>query len=99
MKRQETVVRIWSFVRNYLLFFGGTAFVVTCCILLFSPPIEQVTPEFRYRAALTFLNVFFLSFLLTALNVFWRRLTVARPVKRILKATQRFTAGDFSVRL
>lgn len=97
MKSSKKVSHSLFSLRNYMVFFIGSAFVVTCCILMFSNQIE--TPGLRKRAIATFLNLMFLSFILSTINNLWRRFTVGRPVKRILKATEQLTAGDFSVRI
>lgn len=97
MKSKKKVPHSLFSLRNYMVVFLGSAFVVTCCILMFSNEIE--TPELRKRAIATFFNLMFLSFILSTINNLWRRFTVGRPVKRILKATEQLTAGDFSVRI
>ena len=97
MKSKKKVPHSLFSLRNYMVVFLGSAFVVTCCILMFSNEIE--TPELRKRAIATFFNLMFLSFILSTINNLWRRFTVGRPVRRILKATEQLTAGDFSVRI
>lgn len=99
MKNRKKVTRSLFSLRNYMVFFLGSAFIVTCCILMFTEPIEIATPEMRKRAIATFFNVVFLSFIFSIINSLWRRFTVGRPVRRILKATEQLTAGDFSVRI
>lgn len=99
MKNRKKVTRSLFSFRNYMVFFLGSAFIVTCCILMFTEPIGIETPEMRKRAIATFFNVMFLSFIFSIINSLWRRFTVGRPVRRILKATEQLTAGDFSVRI
>lgn len=85
--------------RQYLIFFLLISFVVTCCFLLFlnSPEIEL--PDVRRSAIITFGNVLFLSFLCTLIDGIRRKITVERPVKRILHATHQLIQGDFSARI
>lgn len=97
MKNGKKVTHSLFSVRNYMVFFLGSSFIVTCCILMFTNEVE--TPELEKRAIITFFNVVFLSFILSIINSLWRRFTVGRPVKRILEATEQLTAGDFSVRI
>ena len=97
MKNIKKVTRSLFSFRHYMVFFLGSAFIVTCCILMFTDQVE--TPGLEKRAIATFLNVVFLSFVFSIINNLWRRFTVGRPVKRILEATEQLTAGDFSVRI
>lgn len=90
---------LFSF-RSYALFFLGSAFLVTCCILLFTDSVPMAnTPELHRKAILTLCNIIVLSFAFTLLNGLWRRWIIGRPVKRILQATEQITAGDFSTRI
>ena len=97
MKNGKKVTRSLFSLRNYMVFFFGSAFIVTCCILMFTNEIDP--PKLEKRAVATFFNVVFLSFIFSIINSLWRRFTVGRPVRRILKATEQLTAGDFSVRI
>lgn len=88
-----------------MAFFGLTAFMVTCCMLLFlsafSSRLEINFTEENIGAAarLTFGNVLILSFLFSVIDAVRRKFTVDKPVKRITDAAQKITQGDFSVRL
>lgn len=92
-------------LRSYLLFFLSVSILVTCCFLLFIGALETaVGIEFeeqhlRFAAKITFGNVVFLSLLCTIIDGIRRKLTVQRPVKRILKAAHELTQGDFSTRI
>lgn len=90
---------------NFFTFFLLTAFIVTCCMLLF---LNTLTTEIGIRfaksdiviaARLTFGNVLLLTVLFTLLDNIKRKLTVERPVKRILQAADRMIKGDFSARI
>ena len=97
--------KFWRFVSNYLLFFLLTAFLVTCCIMLFtsalmdSMHIEPTAENMTVAAKLTFINVVGLSLLFTMIDVIRRKLTVDRTARRIAEAAKKITAGDFSVRV
>lgn len=100
MKWNHPVRRSLFSFRSYFVVFLGSAFIVTCSILLFTAPVNVTDmPELRMRAAATFGNIVFLSLALTMLNSLWQRWIIGRPVKRILKATEQIAAGDFSVRI
>ena len=92
-------------LRRYLLFFALVSFLVTCCFLLFLRELQASLGEewgaeaLRHAAKITFANVLFLSFLCALIDGIRRKVTVERPVRRILEATQRLTRGDFSVRI
>ena len=81
------------------------AFIITCCMLLFLNTLMRVTgielteEKISYAAQITFVNILFLSLLCTIADGVRRRLTVERPVRRILKAAEQIMEGDFSVRI
>ena len=86
-------------VNKYIVFFLATAFIVTCCILLFIREVELPVETLNKTAPRTFFNVMFLSFLLCLIDGIKRKITVEKPLKEILKATDRITNGDFMVRI
>lgn len=90
--------RLISIVR-YLMFFIASAFVVTCCFLLFFSYMDIDENTIRQSASVTFFNVLFLSLIFTVINEIYRKISVERPVKRILKATEQITQGNFNVRI
>ena len=81
------------------------AFLVTCCMMLFVSTLSStlgitLTNENLSAAAkLTFGNVVLLSLIFTVMDALRRKLTVDRPVKRIIHAAEQIMAGDFSVRV
>mgnify|MGYP003299051064 CR=1 FL=1 len=97
--------RILKAFNHYIVFFLLVAFLVTCCIMLFTSMLTEslgvvLTDENLHIAAkLTFINVIVLSLLFTAVDALRRRLTVGRSAKRIAEAAKRIVAGDFSVRV
>lgn len=104
-KRDQRVGHSLFSLRSYLLFFGLVAFLVTCCFLLFvgalqrSLGMEFEEAQIKFAATITFGNVIFLSLLCTLLDGIRRKVTVQRPVNRILQATHALTQGDFSARI
>ncbi|MBQ4075158.1 MAG: HAMP domain-containing histidine kinase [Clostridia bacterium] len=92
-------------LNHYIAFFLLTAFLVTCCILLFARSLIDslglvLTEENLATAAkLTFINVIVLSILFTLLDALRRKLTVGRTARRIADAARRIVAGDFSARV
>ena len=92
-------------IGRYLIFFLLTAFLVTCCVTLFTVTLTRslgvtLTGETLNTAAkLTFLNVLALSLLFTLLDALRRRLTVERGARQIAQAAKKIIAGDFSVRI
>ena len=97
--------RLLHWIHNYLVFFLLTAFLVTCCLMLFtnalmdSLDIVLTSKMLETAAKLTFANVLLLSLLYTCIDALRRRLTVERTSKRIAGAAQKIMAGDFSVRI
>ena len=99
--KSELLKRIY----RYLLFFILVAFVVTCTMILFISTLSRewnvtfTLESMRRAAGITFLNVLFLSFLFTVLDILRRRLTTDRIVVRIRDAVREITKGNFSVRI
>lgn len=85
---------------NYLVYFLASALVVTIIVLIvYQPTATETAASIRPRAILAFGAILALALVMTLLNGWWRRVTIGKPVKRILAATQTLTNGDFSVRI
>ena len=97
--------RLWRIFNNYLVFFLLVAFLVTCCIMLFthtlmdSLGITLTGDNLGTAAKLTFGNVILLSLLFTLIDTLRRKLTVERTARCIAEAARRIVAGDFSARV
>ena len=98
-------VRILYTARRFAVIFLLISFTVTCCMLLFlfvlqnSTEIDLDKENIELAAKLTFGNVVLISLLLTFISELWRRFTVTRPVRHIVKAVSKIMDGDFSVRI
>ena len=99
MKSRKKVKRSLFAVKNYVLFFLLVSFVVTCSMLLFLNTANIDMRDIRNGAIYTFGNVLFLSLSFCIFDAIRRKITVERPVKKILDATEKITEGDFSVRI
>ncbi len=90
---------------HYFCFFLLMAFVISCCMLLFintmtrSMGITLTEENINTAAIATFWNVVFLSLVCTVIDGVRRKITVDRPVKKIVAAAERITKGDYSVRV
>ena len=97
--------RFMQGVNHYLVFFLMTAFLVTCCIMLFTSTLMDslglvlTGDNLSTAAKLTFINVVGLSLLFTVIDALRRKLTVERTARRIADAANKVVAGDFSVRV
>ena len=106
MRRLPGRWRAWGLaLRRYVTFFLSMAFLISCCMTLFVSRL-QTTLGFAFTQAqisgaarLTFANVLLLSLLCTAADEVRRRFMVTRPVRLILRAAEKITRGDFSVRI
>ncbi len=86
-------------IGNFLIFFGLVSFVVTCNFFLFLE-IVDFDHERLYRAAIaTFVNVVWISFLFTIIDVYRRRQTVTKPIKMIQAGLDKVMKGDYSVKI
>ena len=92
-------------IHHYLIFFALSAFLITCCMMLFlstlslTLKIEFTDANINTAAKLTFVNVLLLSLIFTIIDWIRRKLMVDRPVKKITEATEKIMQGDFSVRI
>lgn len=90
---------------HFLCFFLLVAFLVTCCISLFTTLLVRamgvvLTAEMVNTAAkLTLANVVLLSLLFALIDVLRRRLTMERTARSIAEAAKQIASGDFSVRV
>ncbi len=97
--------RLLKNVSHYLIFFMLVAFLVTCCVSLFTSTLAKSlgvtlsSENLTTAAKLTLVNVIVLSLLFTLIDELRRRLTVERAARRIADAAQRLVEGDFSVRV
>lgn len=95
----------WRSVKRGLFYFLLVAFIVSCCLILFLKSMQNamgasLTESMIQQAAkITFANVVLLSLLFTVIDEIRRKLTVERPVNRILEAADKIMQGDFSVRI
>lgn len=105
MKRHSRYREILRLVNHYLVFFLVAAFAVTCCMTLFIKllsaelGLELTAENLNVAAKWTFANVVLLSLVFTTVDIVRRKLTVERPVQRIVDATKKIMRGDFSVRI
>lgn len=103
--KKDIINKILRSLGNYLIFFLLTAFIVTCCMMVFlnalsdSVDIAMTEENIQTAAKLTFGNILLLTFAFTVIDGVRRKMTVERPVKRITAAAEKITQGDFSVRI
>ncbi len=92
-------------ISNFLVFFLLVAFVITCCLMLFTSMLQNAIgrpfteTEITGAAKITMVNVVLISAGMSAVDYLRRKFTVERPVRKIVEATNRMIAGDFSVRV
>lgn len=106
MKNKKALLkRIALSIYRYLVFFIPVGFILTCNITLFlsllssSTDLEFTKENVQAAAIFTFWNALFLALVSAIIDYIRRKISVERPVKKILEATKRITQGDFSVRI
>lgn len=82
-----------------VIFFLTIAAVVTVAVVLYGYVDERSGGNKKTISLVMFLVVLFLSLFCTVADIFRRRFMVDTPAEKILDATERIAAGDFSVRL
>ncbi len=92
-------------IYHYFCFFLLMAFVITCCTMLFVSTMTRtmgitLTEEnINTAAILTFWNVVLLSLICTVIDAIRRKLTIDRPVQKIVAAAEEIAKGNYSVRI
>ena len=92
-------------ISNFGIFFLIVAFVITCCLMLFTSTLQNTIgreftqAEITAAAKATMLNVVIISAIMATIDYLRRKFAVERPVKKITEATNKMIEGDFSVRL
>lgn len=86
-------------IRSYIFFFLIISFSITCCMLLFLNYLEVDYETTRESRGITFLNVMFISVIVTILEGIYHKITIEYPIRQILKASQKVIEGDFFVRV
>lgn len=103
--RKPNYKKLFISIRNYLVFFLLTGFIVTCCMSLFlnvlasNMGLNFTEENIGIAAKLTFGNVILLTLLFTIIDGIRRKLTVDKPVKQITAAAEKIMHGDFSARV
>ena len=104
MKQEKNQKRI-AFLQLFCIFFLLIAFVLTSSMILFlkylsrSMEIDFVQSDIQLAAMVTFGNVFLLSLICATVDTLRRKLTVERPVKRIIEGAQKVMDGDLTARI
>ena len=104
MKQEKNRKKV-AFLQLFCIFFLLIAFVLTSSMYLFLTYLGQsmnvvfTQSDVQLAALVTFGNVFMLSLVCAAVDLLRRKLTVERPVKRIIDGAQRVMDGDLSTRI
>lgn len=85
----------------YLRIFLSNLFILTISFVLLFRLMRVDIFDLLHGAyaAITVGNICFLTFLLTLINGMHRKITVEKPVKKILTATEQIAEGNFDVRI
>lgn len=85
-------------VAGAIIFFALIAFVMQIAILVYEY-IRVRTDNNGLIAVLILIVIVFLAIVCTIIDCIRRKITVDKPTKKILKATEKIAEGDFSTRL
>lgn len=94
MKKRKSSI---SFI-GVLSFFALIALVIQIAVLVYDYIIQRTDSKWLI-ALLIFIVVLLLSAFCTVIDYFRRKITVERPVSKILEATEGIAKGDFTVQL
>lgn len=95
--KKLNIQKIMSVIGRFLFSFGFVALVTTVSIMLFMNSYVIDRKVLERNAKFTFLNVIFLSLLFCLIDSFYKKITVSRPVNKIIEALNKITSGDFTV--
>lgn len=104
MKAEKNQKKI-AFLQLFCIFFMLIAFVLTSSMILFMTYLDRSVDisfndaNIRIAAVVTFGNVFLLSLICAAVDTLRRKITVERPVRRIVECAQKVMDGDLSARI
>ncbi len=105
MKKVSPIKKLLLSLYHYFCFFLMMAFLISCSMMLFISTMSETMnitlteDNIKTAAIITFWNVVFLSLVCTIIDAIRRKLTVERPVKRIVAAAEQIAKGDYSVRI
>lgn len=86
-------------IAGYAILFVTIAVIITVAIIVFDAVGRKFGGDKAVLSVVMLITIAFLALVCTVIDAVRRKITVDRPVERILEATQRIAAGDFSVRL
>ena len=97
---QKPIKSLFSFHEYVAIFLIIVALLTSSFILFFTLTRVKITFEdARYAALATFANIFLISLLLTFISGLQKKLTVEKPVKKILEATRSIANGRLDTRI
>ncbi len=105
MREHKPIIKILLSIYHYFCFFLFMAFVITCSTMLFvstmtkTMEITLTEENINTAAILTFWNVVLLSLICTIIDAVRRKLTVDRPVKKIIDAAEQVAHGNYEIRI
>ena len=103
--KKPTFRQMMKTVNNYVIFFLIVGFAVSCCMMLFlnvladSMGLVFDESNIAVAAKLTFGNVLLITLIFGTVDYIRRKITVDRPVERIIDAAEQIMQGDFSARV
>lgn len=95
----DRLKKIIAGIYSFLIFFVIIAFVVTCSFMIFLYGMEFTEEQIESSAKSTFLNVFIITFLFWTIDRIRRKVTVERPVNKIVDGLKKITSGSFSEKI
>lgn len=92
-------------ISNFLIFFLLVAFIITCCLMLFTSTLQDTLgreftqSEITTAAKATMVNVIVISALIAFIDYLRRKFTVERYTDKLTYAAEKIMKGDFSARI
>lgn len=99
MKIKQKVKRSLFSFGHFVIYFVFYLAVIAFCFLLFSILSGSTTDDTQYQKVLTALTIILIASATCVANEIYRKVTIEKPLKQILEATERVTEGDFSTQI
>lgn len=91
--------KLLTVITGYIIFFLTVSAMILISIFVFVAAEKKFGSNIGLIFIIMLIDVLFLALVCTVIDGVRRKLTVDRPVEKILQATERITSGDFSVHL
>ncbi len=99
MKIKQRVKRSLFSFGHFVVYFVFYLMVIAFCFLLFAILSDTMEDDMPYQKVLTAMTIIIMASATCVANEIYRKMTIEKPLKKILDATEKVTDGDFSTQI